>query len=133
MYLNITSEAMTPDQISKILNTEPDEAVARGEVFAGSVTGRSSNWTSWRLIESGTSSSDISEALIALYERIVPLKISLKELHNSGCEIVLRIVIYHSLADEGGRGFSLSSQFVESLSEVGASIDVDQYAFDDNE
>jgi uncharacterized protein DUF4279 len=124
---------MTADQISDVTGVQPDRAVTKGEVDPCSVTGRPAKWTMWRLIEQGSSSADISELVSALHRRISPIVPGLKKLRQSGCDIVFQFALYHSYADEGGRGFALEAPLLKSLADIGASVDVDQYVPPDDD
>jgi Domain of unknown function (DUF4279) len=132
-YLAIESESMSPDQISEVLQVQPDEAVAKGTVPANSPTGRPARRTAWKLIEEGSASIGVSFLIEALYKRIFPFRDAMKRLNYEGCDIFLRVVLYHSVADEGSRGFALDPPLIKLLAEIGASIDVDQYLLTDDE
>ena len=133
VYLKVLSDEMTVTQISSVLGVQPDRAVTKGEVAHDSITGRPSKWTVWRLVEQGGSSADISELVRALQKRISTIESGLKTLHQSGCKITLQFALYHSSADEGGRGFMLDASLLKSLADIGAIVDVDQYVMPDDD
>jgi Domain of unknown function (DUF4279) len=133
VYLKILSDKMTAAQISSFLGIEPDRAITKGEIAQDSISGRPAKWTMWRLAEHGSSSADISELVSALHKRISLIVPGLKELRQSGCEIVLQFALYHSSADEGGRGFTLDAPLLKSLADIGAIVDVDQYVLPDED
>lgn len=127
IYLDVRSEALSPDRISEVVGVSPDEAIMKGEVRANSVSGLPAKWSVWRLIERGSSSVDISELIRVIYQRMLPLKDGLKEVDALGCEISLEVVLYLEPLDECGPGFCLDIPTVKLLAEIGAVVDVDQY------
>jgi hypothetical protein len=127
VFLTVISDAMTSGQITDFIGVQPDETVNKGEVAPNSIVGRPSKWTVWQLIEKGSSSADISQLVNALYERILSIETRLKKLRETGCEVVIQIALYHSPADETGGGFMLDVPLLKSLTDIGASVDIDQY------
>jgi Domain of unknown function (DUF4279) len=126
-FLTVISETMTSGQITDFVGVQPDEAVDKGEVAPNSIGGRPSKWTIWKLIEQGSASVDISQLLNALHGRILHIEPLLKNLRETGCEIILQLALYHSLSDETGGGFMRDVPLLRSLADIGASVDVDQY------
>jgi hypothetical protein len=110
-----------------MVGVEPDEAVAKGEVPLGSVTGRPLQWNRWKLLETGDESSDIDRLLRALYDRLAPVRVGLQGLPGDECEIELVVVAHYSPDEESTPGFHFDLQFVEFLAAIGAGIDIDQY------
>lgn len=65
--------------------------------------------------------------LASLYARVAPLAAPLRALSEAGCTLMLRIVQYLDPQEGQGYGIPIGRQWLELLSEVGASIDIDQY------
>lgn len=51
----------------------------------------------------------------------------LRKLRQAGCDITFQFALYHSPADDGGRGFMLDTPLLKLLADIGAIVDVDQY------
>jgi hypothetical protein len=127
VYLSVTSDDITPDEITRALSLAPDESVVRGSVRPGSMNRRPSQFHAWNRGFKGGPDVDIGTLLRDMYEMLKQVVDRIQELNRMGCRVTLRIVLYHAADDTGSRGFDIEVPLLQLLARIGASIDVDQY------
>ena len=128
--LLVVSTKRTPEELASYFDMPTDRAVLAGE-HQGYASSAAAAENIWELQEAGSSNSDISDLLEALYARALPLTKQLREIKNQDCTVILRIILYLSANDEHGGGFVISQPILEWMNVIGIDfVDVDQYVIE---
>ncbi len=124
VYLRVVSTELDPSQISDRLGHQPDKAQARGEEIMGHARAHST-WT--LTIQPGLVRPEDAEGAILAWED--GFKDELRSLvDNHNCAVSLAIVQEISdLDDPESKGIFLSHPLLVQLTQIGASLDIDQY------
>ncbi|MFF4427464.1 DUF4279 domain-containing protein [Streptomyces sp. NPDC001549] len=124
--LRVESDNLSVEQISEIVGDVPDRYLRKGEI--GRNPHRPLKDTTWELREDVPGEEYLELALERLWPRILPLESGMKELSRKGCFLRLAIVQRISAADPHGPGFGLKVEELRFLADIGAILDIDQYA-----
>jgi len=115
----VVSSGRSGGQLTSEIGMEPDN-VRNG-------SGRFAHEVAWVVRAAGDGESDLSTLIEDLLARVEPFIVGVERLVKTSDDVaVLRIVQYIG-DDPVGPGFSLTSSAIETLSRVGAMLDVDQY------
>jgi hypothetical protein len=122
--LRIYSDDITPEEITKILKTNPSDSVTKGDVY-GIKTKKNRNINGWFLTSEGfIESKDCRRHFDFLADKIISLKPKFIELQNKGCQI--EIACFWS-SENGQGGPTLSPKQLKKLAELELELWFDIY------
>lgn len=127
--LAVYGEELNPDEISKILNCQPTKAHRRGARQDSNSKYAPYTKGAWLLNLKGFAPITAEELIIDLLSRVPTNSLLWQEL-SAIYDVQVRIGIHMK---GWNKGFNLNSQTVQRISELGASMVFDIYAYGDEE
>ncbi|WP_368857949.1 DUF4279 domain-containing protein [Streptomyces sp. 43Y-GA-1] len=124
--LLVESSDLSVEEMSSIIGQDPDRFRRKGD--PGTNPGRALKVNVWEVREDVAREEYVGLALDRLWPRILPLRSGLVELSRRGSFIRLSLVQWISETDPHGPGFGFDVGELRFLAEIGAPVDVDQYA-----
>lgn len=121
------SDDLSGPELGQRLGVQGDRVRTRGESTQTGQLSVVSRVNVWELGSLLSPTTVVEAHLLDLYTRVAPLADPLRGLAQAGCTLMLRIVQYMDPQEEQGYGIPIGKEWLELLSHVGASIDIDQY------
>ncbi|MGA5499028.1 DUF4279 domain-containing protein [Streptomyces cinereoruber] len=126
VILHVESGDLSVEEISEIAGCSPDLFRRKGD--PGINPNRKLKVNVWEIREEVSREEYIGLAMERFWPRVIPLKAGLTELSRRGGFIRLSLVQWVSKEDPHEPGFGISGHELSFLVEIGALLDVDQYA-----
>lgn len=124
VHLCVRGTALTLEELTSRIGVIPDKVRRKGDIYLKMPR----KFNIWQIAESGDSSADASQLLTRLFDRIEPIKESLRSLSRDDWDVKICVVQYMSAEDPTGPGFALELSMLETMSYIRAYLDVDLYA-----
>ena len=125
--LVIRSESTSVDEMSRMLGCNPDYSQAKGTIRQGSTVNKPASFHIWEMRAYGDQTASLQEVIERLLAKTAPLRLALMALSSASCSVHFEIVNWISPSDRHGPGFSLPTEAIVFLADIGADLDVDQY------
>jgi hypothetical protein len=119
--LSLQHESLTAAHVSEVLGVEPSESFEIGDTFArGTRVREHSHWA----LDS-PAGGDLEMQLRALLNRVEPLHLALRDLHDEGYRLTWACFVENH---DGDGAFTLSAELVNDLGTFPADLWIDAYA-----
>ena len=119
--LSLQHESLTASHVSEVLGVEPSESFEIGDTFARATRVR--EHSHWAL--DSPADGDLESQLRALLNRLEPLHLALRDLHDEGYRLTWTCYVEER---DGDGAIALSAALVNDLGTFPADLWIDAYA-----